>query len=126
MYRNASSTSLMRRSALTVTAGALLLGVALTGCSSSSSTPSSSAPAASASPTEGEDMPGTEEMRALCDQMIADGLTPEDATALAENAGYVGRVGTIDGEPQAVTMDFREDRFTFEVTGGKVTACTYG
>ncbi len=35
-------------------------------------------------------------------------------------------VGSIDGEPQAVTMDFREDRFTFDVVSGKVTGCSYG
>ena len=65
-------------------------------------------------------------MHALCDRMVADNLSPDDATALAEASGYVARVGVIDGVPQAVTMDFREDRFTFEVTEGVVTACTYG
>ena len=65
-------------------------------------------------------------MRVLCDQMVVDALTPEAATALAEDSVYVARVGTIDGVPQAVTMDYREDRFTFEVTGGVVTGCTYG
>ena len=65
-------------------------------------------------------------MVALCDQMVSGSMSPEDATALAESKGYVARTGTIDGEPQALTMDYRTDRFTFEVTGGKVTACTYG
>jgi hypothetical protein len=65
-------------------------------------------------------------MIALCEQMVADGLTPEDAAALAEENGYISRVGTIDGEPQAVTMDYRLDRFTFEVADGAVIACTYG
>ena len=69
---------------------------------------------------------GTPEMTALCDQMVAEGLTPEEATALATENGYVARVGMIDGEPQAVTMDFREDRFTFEVADGVVVGCTYG
>jgi hypothetical protein len=69
---------------------------------------------------------GTPEMQALCAQMVADGLTPDEATALATENGYVARVGTIDGEPQALTMDLREDRFTFEVDGGVVVACTYG
>jgi len=66
------------------------------------------------------------DMVTLCEQMVADGLSPEDATALAESNGFVARVGTIDGEPQAVTMDFREDRFTFEVADGVVVGCTYG
>jgi hypothetical protein len=53
-------------------------------------------------------------------------MSPEEATALAEDNGYIARVGTIDGQPQAVTMDFREDRFTFDVSEGAVIACTYG
>jgi len=65
-------------------------------------------------------------MVALCDQMVSGGMSPDDATALAKSKGYVARTGTIDGQPQALTMDYRTDRFTFEVTGGKVTACTYG
>ncbi len=71
-------------------------------------------------------MPGTTEMRALCNQMVTEGLSPDDATKLAEDNGYVARVGSIDGVPQAVTMDFREDRFTFDVASGVVTGCTYG
>jgi hypothetical protein len=106
-------------------------GILVTGCSSSSSDASSSAPIPSestaAAPTDpAGDAAGTDAMRTLCDQMVADKLSPEDATALAEQNGYVARVGTIDGVPQAVTMDFREDRFTFEVTDGAVSACTYG
>lgn len=71
-------------------------------------------------------MAGTEAMRALCDQMVADGLTVADATSRAEQSGYSARTGTIDGVPQAVTMDYREDRFTFEVSDGLVVGCTYG
>lgn len=69
---------------------------------------------------------GAVEMKALCEQMITEGMSPEDATALAEQNGYVARVGTLEGQPQAVTMDYREDRFTFDVEGGMVVACTYG
>lgn len=69
---------------------------------------------------------GDAEMTALCDEMIAQGLSPEEATALAEDRGYVARVGTIDGQPQAVTKDYRTDRFTFDVTNGVVTACAIG
>jgi hypothetical protein len=69
---------------------------------------------------------GTPEMQALCAQMVAEALSPDAATALATENGYVARVGTLEGEAQAVTMDLREDRFTFEVTGGVVVACTYG
>ena len=69
---------------------------------------------------------GTSDMRALCDQMISAKLTAQAMTALAEDHGYVGRVGSIDGVPQAVTMDYRDDRFTLAVTAAVVTACTYG
>ncbi len=62
----------------------------------------------------------------LCDQMVADGLSPEDADALAVENGYVTRVGTVDGVPNAVTSDYRMDRFTFEVENGAVVACQYG
>ena len=100
----------------------------LAGCSSSddaASAPASAIEAAS-SAAAAAGAAGNADMEALCAQMVADGLSPEEATALAESNGYVARVGTIDGEPQAVTMDFREDRFTFEVQGGAVVACTYG
>lgn len=71
-------------------------------------------------------MAGTPEMQALCDQMVAAALSAEAATSLAEENGFTARVGSVDGVPQAVTMDFREDRFTFDVASGVVTGCTYG
>jgi hypothetical protein len=99
----------------------------LVGCSSD---PAETATSAIAAASEAADAAaaggGTPEMQALCAQMVADGLSPDAATALATENGYVARVGTIDGEAQAVTMDLREDRFTFEVSGGVVVACTYG
>ena len=124
MNRNASRTASRTAAAA---AGLLLVGAALAGCSSSSGDESSAA-ASSAAPaaSDGADEMGTAEMRALCDEVVAGTLSPEDATALVEENGYVARVGTIDGEPQALTMDLREDRFTFEVANGAVTACTYG
>ena len=102
--------------------GAALAVSALSGCSSAdeaASAPASAVEAASEAAVNAD-------MVTLCEQMVADGLSPEDATALAESNGFVARVGTIDGEPQAVTMDFREDRFTFEVADGVVVGCTYG
>lgn len=102
--------------------GAALAVSALSGCSSAdeaASAPASAVEMASEAAVNAD-------MVTLCEQMVADGLSPEDATALAESNGFVARVGTIDGEPQAVTMDFREDRFTFEVTDGVVVGCTYG
>ncbi|MDI1290391.1 MAG: hypothetical protein PSX37_10640 [bacterium] len=115
------------RAALLSVAG-IAVGLALAGCSSSSvSAPSATtAPSSAPAASDGADLPGTAAMRALCNQMVTEGLSPEDATKLAEDNGYVARVGSIDGVPQAVTMDFREDRFTFDVASGAVTACTYG
>ena len=102
--------------------GAALAVSALSGCSSAdeaASAPASAVESASEAAVNAD-------MVTLCEQMVADGLSPEDATALAESNGFVALVGTIDGEPQAVTMDFREDRFTFEVADGVVVGCTYG
>lgn len=107
---------------------ALVLGGAtLAGCSSDdvASAPASAIAAAS-SAAAAADEAGSPDMVALCDQMVADGLSPDAATALAEDNGYVARVGTIDGEAQALTMDYRTDRFTFDVQGGVVIGCTYG
>lgn len=107
------------------TVGALLAVAVLSGCSSAdeaASAPASAIDAASSAAA----VAGDAAMESLCAQMVSAGMTPEDATALAEENGYVARVGTIDGEPQALTMDFREDRFTFDVADGAVTGCTYG
>ena len=118
----------MRSRNVTVAAIAIVAALSLAACSSGSSSesisPTSVAASAAASPDDGG--LGTAEMRALCDDMVSGGLSVDDATALAEDNGYVARVGSIDGEGQALTMDLREDRFTFEVEGGVVVGCTYG
>ncbi|MFN8171824.1 MAG: hypothetical protein U0R65_08145 [Candidatus Nanopelagicales bacterium] len=125
----------MRIRRLAATAAAVAAVAVLSACSLSTdattSSPAASSPAASASaqPTGEQSsgaQAGTAEMTALCTQMVDEKMTPEDATALAEKNGYVARVGTIDGQPQAVTMDLRDDRFTFDVEGGVVVGCTYG
>jgi len=69
---------------------------------------------------------GSAQMRALCQQMVDGKMTPAQADALAKANGYSTRVGTVDGVPQAVTMDFRTDRFTLSVTKNAVVSCTYG
>jgi membrane-bound lytic murein transglycosylase B len=104
-------------------AASLVAAAAFTTLAACSSDPAETATSAIAAAS---DAAANADMVTLCEQMVADGLSPEEATALAESKGFVARVGTIDGQPQAVTMDFREDRFTFEVTGGVVVACTYG
>jgi PBP1b-binding outer membrane lipoprotein LpoB len=116
----------MRRTrTLTVIAAVACAGMVLAGCSSAEEAASAPASAVEAA----ESAAGAVDqaaMESLCAQMVAEGLSPDEATALATENGYVARVGTIDGEPQALTMDFREDRFTFEVTDGAVVSCTYG
>jgi hypothetical protein len=50
------------------------------------------------------------------------GLTEDDATEAAEACGWILRVGRIDGEDRPLTLDFRPNRVTVEVTDGEVTA----
>ncbi len=97
----------------------------MTACSSSDTVPSGSSgnvPAQVTVVPEGSDP----KMGPLCDQIIADAYNPEDAAAIAESEGFTSRIGTIDGEPQAVTLDYRLDRFTFTVDDGVVTDCVIG
>lgn len=69
---------------------------------------------------------GSGQMVGMCRQMVDGRMTAEQASVFAQSNGYVTRVGTIDGESQAVTADYRPDRFTLALTGGVVTSCTYG
>jgi hypothetical protein len=69
---------------------------------------------------------GSAQMRAMCEQMVSAVMTAEQAQAFALSLGYTTRVGTIDGVPQAVTMDYRPDRFTLSVTNLQVVGCAYG
>jgi hypothetical protein len=57
---------------------------------------------------------------------VAEALPLDAAVALAEASGYTTRIGKLDGVDQAVTMDLREDRFTFEVEADTVVGCTIG
>lgn len=99
-----------------------LAALALAGCSTAAPT---------GSPTEfatvtGSAVPVADEVAALCEQIVAQQLPVEAATALAESSGYVSRIVTLDGEPQAATKDIQEDRMSFEVEGGVVTTCVGG
>ena len=110
-----------RRTALAAAAIAVLALSGLTACGSSSSDAPVSEVNLSGSPVSAHD-----DMTALCTQIVAQGLQLEAAQALAEASGYTTRVGTLDGAPQAVTSDLRDDRFTFEVKNNAVTGCTIG
>jgi hypothetical protein len=74
----------------------------------------------------GGEVTGSAQMVAMCGQMVDGAMTYEQAAAFAASNGYSIRVGTIDGEPQMVTMDFRWDRFTVSLVKNLVTSCTYG
>ena len=63
---------------------------------------------------------------AICSQMIDGKMTQAQANTLATGNGYTTRVGEVDGVPNAVTADYRPDRYTLTITGGVVTACPAG
>jgi hypothetical protein len=95
----------------------------LTGCSAPSST---SAPSVSEADLSGTPVSVQDDLTALCTQIVAEALPLDAAVALAEASGYTTRIGKLDGVDQAVTMDLREDRFTFEVEADTVVGCTIG
>jgi hypothetical protein len=69
---------------------------------------------------------GSAQMVAMCGQMVGGKMTFDQASAFAVSNGYSARAGSIDGVPQAVTSDFRPDRFTLTIRANAVTSCTYG
>lgn len=108
-----------------------LSAVAFTGCSSetgdsTSTDPSTPSEGTSQAPDEETDMNITPEQVAFLDELIAEPVPQDEATAMIEQAGYVWRLGTIDGQPQAVTMDYRTDRLTLTVQDGLVTDGMWG
>lgn len=68
----------------------------------------------------------SDEQLAFLDALVAKEPTLDDATTEIEAAGYTWRLGTIDGEDQALTMDYRLDRLTLTVDSGIVTAAVWG
>jgi hypothetical protein len=66
------------------------------------------------------------QMVGMCRQMVEGAMTADQAQAFASSNGYSTRVGSVDGQPLAVTMDYRPDRFTLAIAGGTVASCTYG
>lgn len=69
---------------------------------------------------------GSAQMVGMCRQMTTGRMTAEQASRFAGASGYLTRVGSIDGQPQAVTADYRPDRFTLALQAGTVVSCTYG
>ena len=74
--------------------------------------PPTSAPCAATKPTE----------ESAAELLV--GLSEAEATDAAEACGWILRVGRVDGEDRPLTLDFRPNRATVEITDGEVTAIT--
>ena len=74
----------------------------------------------------GGEITGSAQMVAMCGQMVGGAMTSEKAAAFAASNGYSMRVGSVDGVPQMLTMDFRWDRINVSLVKNVVTSCTYG
>jgi len=108
-------------------AGSLGIVAACSDDGSSSAEPESTPAASIEATTEEQVNPDiTPEQVAFVDELLAEPLPQDEATTRIEEAGYAWRLGTIDGEPQAVTMDYRIDRLTLTVDDGLVTDATWG
>lgn len=62
----------------------------------------------------------------MCKEITGMAMTQAAAEAYAQQNGYTTRIGTVDGVPQAVTMDYRPDRLTLSTQGGVVVGCLGG
>lgn len=116
----------MRRQTLSTIAVAGLLSISvLAGCSENDD--AAPTPEPTSEQTEQEVNPDiTPEQTAFVNELLATPLPQDEATARIEEAGYIWRLGTIDGEPQAVTMDYRIDRLTLTTQDGLVIDATWG
>ena len=93
------------------------------GCSGTDDTTQTSEPTGVEQPVNPDITP---EQNAFLADLLATPLPQDDATQRIEEAGYTWRLGTIDGEPQAVTMDYRIDRLTLTTQDGLVIDATWG
>ena len=124
-------TSTRRPSTRMLIAGATLaLAVApgLAACGNDSEGTSTSV-TTSAAPTPGIDAAEpviTEEQMVFVDELLADPLNVDEATAMIEAAGYTWRIGEIDGQGQPLTTDYVIDRLTLFVQDGTVVRAVWG
>lgn len=111
----------IRRSTSALAALLLGLSLPLAACTSvGSQAPVSEAPLTGTPVSTEEDAAG------LCASIVEQALPLDVAQLLAEDAGYTTRVGSIDGESQALTTDFLENRLTFDTQDTIVIACIQG
>jgi ABC-type transport system substrate-binding protein len=111
-----------RTIAVLTTAAALT--ITLAACSNSSDATATASVAASSAPASAD--PATAAADAACTQILEGKLTQADAEELAKKAGLASRIGSVDGKPNALTMDYNPQRVTFTIEGGTVTECTVG
>jgi hypothetical protein len=72
----------------------------------------------------GEETGEMEQTEAFAETVV--GMTADEAQAATEAAGYTYRVVEIDGEPQAVTLDYRIDRVNVALEDDVVTSASVG
>jgi hypothetical protein len=99
--------------------------VGLVGCSTSGSSEGDDVEL-SESITEMENTDFSVEQVEFQQELVASEMTLEDAGALVEATGYTWRVGSIDGQEQVVTMDYRMDRLTLSTQDNIVVDATWG
>jgi hypothetical protein len=54
------------------------------------------------------------------------GMSAADAEKATTDAGFVFRVTSQDGKPNAVTMDYRDDRINADIENDEVVRVTIG
>ncbi len=54
------------------------------------------------------------------------GLGEAEGAALAKERKLVSRVVSVDGKPRPATRDYRPDRVSFEIEGGRIVRTTRG
>ncbi|MFY9207481.1 MAG: hypothetical protein WAO33_00035 [Candidatus Nanopelagicales bacterium] len=115
----------MKKFLLRLSALLFVTTVGLVGCSTSDTSESGEvAPSESITETENTDV--SAEQLEFQQELVASGMTLEDASTLIEAAGYMWRVGSIDGQEQVVTMDYRIDRLTLSTQDNIVIDATWG
>lgn len=101
-----------------------LVGGLMMGCSSSDSTDAGTPSPESTMEEMIVDI--TAEQLTFAEELIAAQLSEEAAVTLIEEAGYIWRVGSVDGDNRPLTMDYRTDRLTLTIDNGIVTDATWG
>jgi heat shock protein HslJ len=76
------------------------------------------------SSTDVQGATGGGDINALAGTLV--GMSAADAEKATTDAGFVFRITSVDGKPNAVTMDYREDRINAEVEADKVVRVTIG